>query len=85
MKMKNYRIPVIWKCTGYVNTHKSNLKDAIAFALDPDTPLPDNREFVQDSLEIDKGRLYADARDHYPDSDAEYIEKLFYGDGSRKE
>lgn len=83
--MKNYRIPVIWKCRGYINTHKSGIEGAIAVALDPNTPLPDDREFVQGSLEIDKARLYADARDHYPDSDAEYLEKLFYGDGSQKE
>uniref|UniRef100_UPI004026BA09 hypothetical protein n=1 Tax=Candidatus Fimivicinus sp. TaxID=3056640 RepID=UPI004026BA09 len=72
--MKNYRIPVIWKMRGYIKTPKNTLKDAIGYALAPDTPLPQDNEYVGGSLEIDVARLYADARDHLPNSDAEDFE-----------
>ena len=36
--------------------------------------MPQDNEYVGGSLEIDVARLYADARDHLPNSDAEDFE-----------
>lgn len=67
--MDRYRIPVKFMMKGYVDTPCKDLKSAVAYALHPDTPLPKDREYVAESLEVDIGRLYADARASFPNSD----------------
>lgn len=74
--MDRYRIPVKFMMKGYVDTPCKDLKSAVAYALHPDTPLPKDREYVAESLEVDIGRLYADARASFPNSDAEYFQEL---------
>lgn len=74
--MDKYRIPVKFMMKGYVDTPCKDLKSAVAYALHPDTPLPKDREYVAESLEVDIGRLYADARASFPNSDAEYFQEL---------
>ena len=74
--MDKYRIPVKFMMKGYVDTPCKDLKSAVAYALHPETPLPKDREYVDESLTIDIGQLYADARASFPDSDAEYFQEL---------
>ena len=74
--MDRYRIPVKFMMKGYVDTPCKDLKSAVAYALHPDTPLPKDREYVAESLEVDIGRRYADARASFPNSDAEYFQEL---------
>ena len=74
--MDRYRIPVKFMMKGYVDTPCKDLKSAVAYAPHPDTPLPKDREYVAESLEVDIGRLYADARASFPNSDAEYFQEL---------
>lgn len=74
--MDKYRIPVKFMMKGYVETPCKDLKSAVAYALHPDTPLPKDREYVEDSLAVDIGQLYSDARASFPDSDAAYFQEL---------
>lgn len=74
--MNKYRIPVKFMMKGYVETPCKDLKSAVAYALHPDTPLPKDRKYVEDSLAVDIGQLYADARASFPDSDAAYFQEL---------
>ena len=74
--MEKYRIPVCWMMKGYVETPCNNLKSAVDYALHPDTPLPKDRDYVEGSLSLDIGQLYADARATFPDSDAVYFQEL---------
>ena len=74
--MDQYRIPIKWEVKGYVNTPYGDLKRAVEFALHPDTPLPKEREYVEDSLKVNLGQLYADNYGSFPDSDAAYFQKL---------
>lgn len=74
--MENLRIPVKLEMKGYINTPYQDLKSAVAYALDPDTPLPKDREYVEDSLRIDLGQLYADNRGVFSEEDAAYFQKM---------
>lgn len=83
--MDRYRIPVKFVMKGYVDTPCKDLRSAVAYALHPDTPLPKDREYVAESLAVDIGQLYADARASFPDSDAEYFQELLNEAEKRKQ
>ena len=51
--MKMYTIPVVWQMMGTVVVAADSLEDAIADALDSDTPLPTNGEYIDGSCEVD--------------------------------
>ena len=55
--MENRRIPVKWVVSGYIDTPYPDLESAVKYALDSDTPLPKDREYVENSLEVNLGQL----------------------------
>lgn len=74
--MGGYKIPVKWGMKGYIETPCVSLRDAVEYALSEDADLPGNREFIENSLQLNIGQLYRDARTFFPDSDAETFQKL---------
>lgn len=73
----NYGVPLKWLVHGILPVEAKSLKEAVGYALSPDNPLPKEREFVPDSLELDLPALYALARVAFPDSDAAFFEELY--------
>lgn len=71
-----YRIPLKWEMRGDLVVNKETLEQAVNKALSEDSPLPQNSEFVEQSLQVDFGRLYALARASFPDSDLPFVERL---------
>lgn len=53
MGKKFYRVPLIWQMWGYVWVEAYSKEDAIDIALGPDTPLPDNGSYIDESVEVD--------------------------------
>lgn len=51
--MPQYRIPLVWSMYGHVWVEADSEEQAIQFALDSETPLPDG-EYIDDSIEVDK-------------------------------
>ncbi len=50
---KTYRIPVTWESWGVLSIDAGSLKQAAALALDSEMPLPDQKEYVDDSIRVD--------------------------------
>lgn len=71
-----YRIPLKWEMRGALIVNKETLEQAVDEALSEESLLPQNGEFVEHSLQVDFGRLYALARASFPDSDLPFIECL---------
>lgn len=74
--MENRRIPVKLEMKGYIDTPYGDLKSAVGYALDPDTSLPKDREYVQGSLRVDLGQLYADNRGVFTKDDAAFFQTM---------
>lgn len=49
-----WEIPLIWKMYGHLNIEAETVEEAIALALGPDYPLPDNANYLDDSIEVDE-------------------------------
>lgn len=73
---KKRRIPVKWVVKGYIDTPYTDLKHAVQYALDPDTPLPKDREYVENSLQVDLGQLYADNRGRFTEKDVAFFQSM---------
>lgn len=71
-----YRIPLKWELSGELLVNTETLEQAVQNALDEDAPLPKNGEYVEGSLRVDFGRLYALARASFPDSALPFVERL---------
>lgn len=50
---QTYRIPVTWESWGVLSIEAGSLKQATALAMDSETPLPDQKEYVEESLRVD--------------------------------
>ena len=50
---QTYRIPVIWESWGILNIDAASIKHAAVLALDSEMPLPDQKEYVDDSIQVD--------------------------------
>lgn len=50
---QTYRIPVTWESWGILSIDAGSLKQAAALALDSEMPLPDQKEYVDDSICVD--------------------------------
>ena len=74
--MENRRIPVKWVGSGYIDTPYPDLESAVKYALDSDTPLPKDREYVENSLEVNLGQLYADNRGVFSKEDAQFFQEM---------
>lgn len=74
--MKNRRIPVKWEVKGYVDTPYPDLERAVKYVLHPDTSLPKEREYVEDSLQVNLGQLYADNRGVFSKEDAQFLQEM---------
>ena len=72
-----YEVPMKWQERGSLPVESESLEEAAAYALGEDSPLPKVREYVPGSLELDIPALYATARAKYPDSDADFFERLY--------
>lgn len=57
MIKREWKIPVVWSMYGKVMVEAETIEKAIELALDPSTPLPDDGEYLLESLEVDKEGL----------------------------
>lgn len=55
--MNTYVIPVYWQTYGTYLIEAENLSDAIDKAAEWDRPLPDDGEYVDDSISVDEDGL----------------------------
>lgn len=53
MTKREWRVPLVWCMYGTLNIEANTKEEAIALALGPDYPLPDNGIYLEDSLELD--------------------------------
>ena len=49
--MKEWKVPVVWEACGIVYVKANTLEEAIEKAIAPETPLPDDYDYVADSCE----------------------------------
>lgn len=50
---QTYRIPVVWESWGVLSIDAGSLEQAAALALDSEMPLPDQKEYVDESIRVD--------------------------------
>ena len=50
---QTYRIPVVWESWGVLSIDAGSLEQAAVLALDSEIPLPDQKEYVDESISID--------------------------------
>lgn len=50
--MTNYRIPLIWEMYGHLWVEADSLEDAIAYALGPESSLPEGN-YIDESIKVD--------------------------------
>lgn len=53
MIKREWRIPLVWSMYGFLKIEAETKEEAIALALGPDYPLPDNGVYVDDSIMVD--------------------------------
>ena len=53
-----YQIPCVWQMCGYVTVEADSLAKAVAIAQAAGTPLPSDAEYLTDSFEIDREKIY---------------------------
>ncbi len=53
MIKREWRIPLVWSMYGFLKIEAKTKEEAIALALGPDYPLPDNGVYVDDSIMVD--------------------------------
>lgn len=53
MMKREWRIPLVWSMYGTLNIEAETKEKAIALALGPDYPLPDNGVYLDDSIMVD--------------------------------
>ncbi len=53
MIKREWRIPLVWSMYGFLKIEAETKEEAIALALGPDYPLPDNGVYVDDSIIVD--------------------------------
>lgn len=49
---KTYRIPLVWQEYGHVDVEAASVKEAVAYALGPECPLPEGA-YVDESIDVD--------------------------------
>ncbi len=53
MIKREWRIPLVWSMYGFLKIEAETKEEAIALALGPDYPLPDNGVYLDDSIMVD--------------------------------
>lgn len=53
-----YRIPVIWEMFGVYDIEAESLEEAKAKVFEMNTPLPENPQYIDESMFIDEEGLY---------------------------
>ena len=51
--MQTFRMMVIWSMVAYVDVEAGSLEDAKAILEAPDTSLPDDGDYLEDSFTVD--------------------------------
>jgi len=62
-----YRAKVYWEMSGEIEVEANSPEEAAAIAVDPNTPFPEEKEYVQGSANCD------------PESDVQSIELIPFG------
>jgi len=52
-KLKKYTIPVVWQMCGRITVRAGSEAEAKKLVFAPETPLPDDKYYIDDSIEID--------------------------------
>lgn len=55
--MGRYKVPLVWQEWGILNVEADCEEEAIQIALSEKYPLPDNGQYVDDSIQIDELRV----------------------------
>lgn len=55
--MKTFKIPVTWEMYGHYNIKAESLEEAKKKAVDSDLPLPENCDYVSESIKLDDGEI----------------------------
>ena len=48
-----FRVPLVWEMYGHVYVEAESEEEAVDIALGPNSPLPDNGEYVDHSVMVD--------------------------------
>ena len=51
--MESYRVPLVWEVYGHLWIDADSEEEAIEIALDDDTPLPVDSDYISGSLMVD--------------------------------
>jgi hypothetical protein len=54
---QTYKIPVTWESYGHYIIEAENLEEAKEKALEPDRPLPDESNYIDDSIKLDDAEV----------------------------
>lgn len=48
-----YRVPLVWQMYGHIWVEAESKEEAVQIALAPETPLPEDGDYVDESVAVD--------------------------------